>query len=208
MSNVRPPEQMVFRNLFAVAVLVLPTTALAQDADAMPFLRANAIVAWHQVSAPFGKFLLLRGRDGVCAIRFLKFSRREGARPPTAFHSGEERVSSVYQWHYLADAKGSFTSASVKHGSGTVADGPLVGIGRLAFRTEDGIVQCGPMRAAWLPPSSVSFFEKDVPCRNAPYALAPTRWQNLAEIDFKDKRLRWFQCEEDRETFPIPIGDL
>src|SRR5919197_343502 len=88
-----------------------------------------AWVYWHQVAAPFGRFLLIRGAKGQCAVRFTEYQRGHDAKPPTVFSSGEESHDARYEWFYQSDGSGDFTNRNVKHGTGRVSRGAVRGIG-------------------------------------------------------------------------------
>jgi hypothetical protein len=168
--------------LHVLILLLLPLGNNALSAaDLTPAHTEYAHIYWHQVAAPFGKVLLVRAPSGICAIRFTDHHRSRDEKPQTTFDSGEETVRSVYEWHFFAGAKDSLSGLTPLHGTAEVASGALKGVGRLSFQTKDPVVHCGPIRARWLPPSSLSFSE-DSKCASATYDLAPTRETQVVQV--------------------------
>src|SRR4051812_12101758 len=105
------------------SVLLLIATAMAYlSAIAQPMddFKTSARVDWHQVGAPLGKFLLMRGNKGLCAIRFLDYQRGHDAKPPSVFNSGEESHVAHYEWVYQGDGTSDITKGNVKRGKGQV----------------------------------------------------------------------------------------
>src|SRR5262245_40658914 len=166
-----------------------------------------ARIDWHQVAAPFGRVLLIRGPKGQCAVRFTEYQRGHDAKPPTVFSSGEESHYATYEWAYQADGSGGFTNRNATRGTGRVSCGACRGIGRFWFQSGDPYLKCGPLTTFWLPPSSVSFAEEGT-CQTSTYQLSPTGWQDISKANANDARLHWFQCDEKRSSYRIPLEDL
>ena len=166
-----------------------------------------ARVDWHQVAAPFGRFLLIRAAKDLCAVRFTEYHRGGDAKPPTVFSSGEESHYAQYEWFYQSDGSGAFISENVRRGTGRVSHGAVRGVGRFGFESGDPYLRCGPLKTFWLQPSSLSFSEQGT-CQTTDYELSPTSWRDISKVDIKDPRLKWFQCDEKRKSYRIPIKDL
>ncbi|WP_347986060.1 hypothetical protein [Methylomonas sp. AM2-LC] len=166
-----------------------------------------AHIGWHQVSAPFGSFLLIRGDEGVCAVRFIEYHKGNDKKQPTIFSSGEESHSAQYEWFYQGDGSGDFSKSSVIRGIGHVSRGAVIGIGRLGFQSGDPYLTCGPIKTFWLQPSSISFAKK-INCDKAIYELAPTKWQSINDVHLDSAQLNWYHCDEGRKSFRIPISEL
>lgn len=190
-----------------VLLLLLSARFVPAEPSAVDGQPDLAKVDWHQVSAPSGRYLLIRGTKGACAVRFTEYHRGNDAKPPTLFSSGEESRSAQYQWFYQSEGTGRFTTQNATHGTGTVSDGPCQGIGRLCFQSGNPYFKCGPIRVLWLPSSSLSFSE-NATCKTAEYELSATPWSDISAVDITDGRLRWFKCDENRESFRIPMDDL
>jgi hypothetical protein len=166
-----------------------------------------ARVDWHQVAAPFGRVLLIRGAKGQCAVRFAEYQRGHDAKPPTVFSSGEESHYASYEWSYQVDGTGDFTNRHATHGTGRVSRGAVRGIGRFGFQSGDPYLRCGPLKTFWLQPSNVSFSEQ-VLCQTPGYQLSPTGWRDISKVNANDVRLQWFECDEKRNSYRIPLRDL
>ncbi len=95
-----------------------------------------ATITWWGASAPFKCFLLIRDGDFLCAVRFTNFVRGQDARPPSIWTSGDETLTSVYEWHVLARADGAVTSK--QHGRGVVQFTAPRGFGRLIIGGDMG----------------------------------------------------------------------
>lgn len=194
-----------------VSVLVLfvscVKTPMAENLSEL-YQRSNATLTRTEVSAPLGRFLLLRKDKMVCAVRFTKAQRGHDAKPATTFNSGEENFSAEYDWYSQGDGSGDFTLPGVLSGHESVARRPLKGIGRLAFQTGQIYVECGTFdKLFWRYPTWVSFYGKS---RRGDYGieLAPTKWAEIKEMDVHDPCLKWYRYDENRESVDIPLDDL
>jgi hypothetical protein len=201
------PGTLIPRKRTASLLVATAVACLSATAQSANDFKTSARVDWHQVGAPLGKFLLMRGDKGLCAIRFLDYQRGQDAQPPTVFNSGEESHVARYEWLYQGDGSGDITKDNVKRGKGRVSSGPLKGIGRLASQSGDPYVKCGPFVSYWLPPTSVSF-SSSISCSRARYELAPTKWDEMSQVDIRDPRLKWFRCDENRKSFRITSEEL
>ena len=166
-----------------------------------------AHIGWHQVSSPFGSFLLIHGKDGDCAVRFTEYHKGNDKQPSSIFSSGEESYSAQYEWFYQGDGSGDFNKPSTLRGIGKVTRGAIVGIGRLGFQTGNSYLTCGSIKTYWLQPSSISFSKK-ITCNSAIYELSPTKWQSIKDVHLDSPQLNWYRCDEGRKSFRIPINDL
>jgi len=198
-----PPGQFLGAALLSCLFASSPVVADPLPPESTQFARVD----WHQVAAPFGRFLLIRGAKGQCAVRFTEYQRGHDAKPPTVFSSGEESHYASYEWSYQADGTGDFTNRNATRGTGRVSSGAVRGIGRFGFQSGDPYLICGPLRTLWLRPSSVSFSE-GVLCQASAYHLSPTGWQDISKVSANDARLQWFQCDEKRSSYRIPLGEL
>jgi hypothetical protein len=68
------------------------------------------------------------------------------------------------------------------------------------------VVECGPFRLAWNYPTNVAFKFLTNPPKV--YELAPTKWQEISEVNLRDLHLTWYAYDEKRETRYVPIDDL
>ena len=193
------------RNVSIVGACLASPFVLADPADRD--IKTAARVDWHQVAAPFGKFLLMKGDKGLCALRFVEYHRGQDAKPPSVFNSGDESHFAQYEWFFQGDGSGDLGKQNVKTGKGRASVGALKGVGRLASQSGDPYVKCGPFIAYWLPPTSVSF-SGGISCSRARYQLAPTKWQDIPELNPNEPSLKWFKCDESRKSFRIPIEQL
>jgi hypothetical protein len=167
----------------------------------------HAKIDWHQVSAPFGRFLLIRKGSSTCAVRFTEFHRGNNSKPPTLFSSGDESHHAEYDWYWQADGSGDFRKQNVQSGHAKLIQKPLLGIGSFAFQTGIVHVRCGPFKLLWHYPVAVSFDVRGE-CSDERTELAPTVWKNIVDITGDDSRTRWYRCDETRESLLIPLDEL
>lgn len=189
-----------------LVTIVFSSGALAQKDD---WDRQDvAQVSWDGVAAPVGRLLLIRqeGRD-VCAIRFLRVQRGDDKQPQTFFSSGDENVSAEYEWWLLRPSEADGNVRGAQNGKGVVSKGPLVGLGRLAFRTGQSFIQCGAFSLWWDYPARVRFHGA---VRQGDYGveIAPTGWKSVSEINLMEPSLKWYRYEEMRGFMGIPLESL
>lgn len=177
-------------------------TALEQRAQ------SNATVTYMNASAPIGRFLLIRNGKDACAVRFTEFHRGGDAKTPTVFHSGDETLYAEYDWYYQGDGSGDFSKPNIKSGHEKLKRGPMVGIGRFSFQIGTTAVACGPFSLSWMYPNNVGFTLSDTKEDDAGNELAPTKWNDIREVNIHDPRLRWYRYDEDRKKFSVSIDEL
>jgi len=168
-----------------------------------------ARIGWCDIASPFGKFILIKGRKGIGAVRFKEYRRGRDSKPGTTWSSGEEHHIAYYEWFFQADGSMDLSKKNVDHGFGDVSTGPIKGIGRLGFQTGSTYLKCGPVKARWRQPDFVSFFSAtSVKCGDADFELAPTVWEAITEVKANSQALRWFRCDDSRKPFSISVADL
>ena len=175
--------------------------------DKVERLRIHARIDWHQASAPLGRILLIRNANDICAVRFTEFHRGHDAKPPTVFNSGAESLYAEYDWYCQVDGSGDFKKENITRGHGKLVERPLRGIGRLAFQAGKVKVKCGPFKLFWFYPTSISF-SSSPSCDDSHVELAPTKWKEIEEVVASDSKLKWYRCDEHRESIYIPIDEL
>lgn len=154
-----------------------------------------------------GWFLLIRRGKEFCAMKTTGVWRGNDATPPTMFNSGAESFRAEYDWYYTPDYPAQWNTAAVRSGHAVVRDGALKGIGRLAFQTAKGDIECGSMRFAWAPPNSVAFFLGPKQ-GDYGYEMALTKWRTVQEIKPDAPYLKWYRYDENREPKIIRTEDL
>jgi hypothetical protein len=159
-------------------------------------------VGWSSASPAFKRFLLIRDGDFLCAIRFVNYLRGQDASAGSVFSSGDETLTSAYEWYVLEKDGDRFRPA--KQGKDTVKRTPLTGIGRLVLAGGSGNVKCGERKFGWEYPAGINFSQ--VP--KTEMKLAPTRWEDIKDIGLDDPKLKWYSFDPKREQVRIPIGEL
>ncbi len=165
----------------------------------------EAYIATTGASAPIGRFLLVRRGEDVCAVRFTRMYRGNDAHSPSVFSSGDESLYADYEW-YRPHSGSDFSSLQLESGHGQVSSTAMVGLWRFAFGGGNRTVYCGPLPLRWIYPNNLGFrFMTDPPKE---YEMAPTKWQDVREVNPQDQRLKWYRYDESRLNVYIPIDAL
>lgn len=159
-------------------------------------------VGWSSASPPLRKYLLISDGEFLCAIRFVNYVRGQDASEGSIFSSGEETLTSAYEWARL-ERDGNRVRVT-KEGKDVVKRTPLKGIGRFVIAGGPGNVQCGERTFGWEYPAAVNFSQAP----NSAMALAPTRWEAIQDIRLDDAKLKWYSFEPKREQVRISIEQL
>jgi hypothetical protein len=168
--------------------------------------RNSTLISPHSVSAPVGRFLLVRNGHDACALRFTDIHRGGDARPRTWWQEGGESEYAEYDWYYQGDGSGDFTKANVKSGHGKLYEKSAVGIGRLRFSRGINVIQCGPLRLRWSYPSHL-YMTSDKG-DDLGVELAASKWRDLSDVNVRDPRLRWYRYDEQRKDTYISADQL
>ena len=152
-----------FKCSTVLCVLGLMGVSNAHSADeisADPLLKWETMARDHarvtplSVSAPLGRWLLIRTDHSLCAIRFIEFHRGHDAKPATAFNSGEETLIATGE-HVQIDS-GHQTVSVGKAKVISLEQGPVVGLGRFGFAKGNIGIRCGHASLEWTYPNNIS----------------------------------------------------
>jgi hypothetical protein len=191
--------------ILAIALLVSTADAAVGTSALEDNGRIEATVAWSNVIMPGGRILLIKSSQGICALRFLTFERRNDGRPATTFDGGEETQTASYEWRFFRIGGGSSHPTTEKTGHGSVTQKAAYGIGRFVLLGGgNDTIKCGPIRAIWSPPASV-FFSDYHDSGSPGLELAPTARTSLVDVDPSDSSLTWFKLDKNREQFRLPL---
>jgi len=176
----------------------------------------SSFISWNALGAETRRFLLIRREKLLCAIKITGVWRGNDATKATMFNSGEESFRAEYDWYYTPDYPKQWGTAAVLSGHGEVRRGALKGIGRLAFQTVNGEIECGamPMKLSWHPPTSISFYGVEnqfygpVKQGDYGYEMSLTKWRTVQEIKPDAPYLKWYRYDETREPKIIRTEDL
>lgn len=162
----------------------------------------SGYVNWHNAAAPLNKYVLISEGDFLCGIRFVNFRRGQDKTEGSVWSSGDETLSSAYEWH--AFARDGARVRIVEHGSGVAQRTALRGFGRFVIAGGHENIQCGNRQFGWLYPAGIVFSQ--VP--NSERKIALTRWEQASDIDLNDPKLVWYSFDQKRESKRIPLGQL
>lgn len=176
--------------LLSIVVLLLAPRAQGANDNAVPNANRPDEYVYgfqirpHYISAPIGKYLLIRYRDGQYGA--IKFTKTEGG-------SGKWS-SSEYEWYYGIDEAGHFSGPKTQHGTGRATDRFFPILGRLAFNFGNLKIKFKSIELKWLSPTGVSFY-KPSDQDSAIATLAPIDTTNISTISVYDKNIRWLELD-------------
>lgn len=150
---------------------------------------------------PLGRFLLIRKKDKICALKFTKFwSERQGL---------EKEKHAAYISYYQNDGSGNFLSHNVKITEGKASHLPNRGWLRL-FTWQPGTtyVKCGPLEFGWGDYNFIGAFEEGDTLGDHRFEFAPTPWEDINEVNVFDKRIKWYRFDKNRKTIDMPLDKL
>ena len=160
---------------------------------------------------PLGYYALFRKGNSMCAIIFTecgKNKQEEGFVWDRMYYN-----YSIYEWYYTENDD--FKGKNIKRGGGklTLTQIPLLGTPGLIF--EDSDIVCGKIKINAGPCAALSLGFEDI-FKVTPEEIdqkgleaAPTKWKEINEVNLKDKRLKWYKADPNREwDREIPIDEL
>lgn len=153
------------------------------------------------VYMPIGRFLLLRRKNELCAVKFTKVWNED---PGTRIKKYAKYIS-----YYQNDGSGNLLSPNVKVTEGQSSELPFRAWTRL-FIWQPGMmyVQCGPLKISWGDYSFVSACEEGDPHFDRAFEFAPTPLENINDVNVSDKRIKWYRYDKNRKTIDIHIDKL
>jgi len=161
-----------------------------------------ADINWQNASPPFKRYILISDRQFLCAIRFVNYRRGRDAKPGTFWSSGEETLTSAYEWNVIEQV-GSHVKVK-ESGKATVKFSAPKGFGHLIVVGGYGNVICGKHKFGWRYPDGIVFSQAS----NSNMRLAPTRWLAISQIRLDDPKLNWYTYDQNRKEVRIPINEL
>jgi hypothetical protein len=195
--------------LVSVFISCIPMQVFGEETN-KELIRRHVLLTSFSVSSPTGYWLLARKDNMACAIRFTDFKVARSAgyasfSEPTSNSEnnihGEGRIYAEYDFFSQTDGSGDFKKSNVSlgHNKATRADGNWGGYGDL---TGCGslILQIGSFGIG------VAFNLSEP--QGESVELAPTKWQDVGEINISDPRIKWYRYDKTRRDIKIPIEDL
>jgi hypothetical protein len=153
--------------------------------------------------APKPNRILLARQDGrYCAIRFSRLERGNDRLPATSTHSGEETFQAQYEWTELRAEQTGFFSFHAQ-GQGTLAQGALVGVGRMAFGRGKSKISCAGIEFNWSPPTTAYFYSGNKPI-DAGIEFSATDWRDFSSLG-DISSLTWYRLDLKRNK--VTIGE-
>lgn len=175
-------------------------TQLVRDGEEQA--QTAAIVTFGFVAPVLQRVLLIRAKDGVCALRFSSYERAHDAKPGTAFNTGDETFAAEYEWAFYSK------TGSVKSGRHKVSRGAIIGIGRVIVPSTSARIECGPIKGlAWSYPLYVSMYIDSKRSADG-LQFTPTSCLDLSAAKSTAASYTWYKYEEDRATLYIRASEL
>lgn len=183
---------------FMLCLQILGGEMFASEQDIKPLNDSDVGIAPNALRVPMRLILLVRRNQEYCAIKFTKFW--------TGKTQDDEYAR--YESYYQSDKAGDFTNKNVKFIQGELSRPRLRGIGRLSFSFGNKDIQCGPFKLFWSGKGWVCFFNSNQKQGDYGIELAPTKWNDLSEVNVFDSRLKWYRYDGNRKRINIPIDKL
>jgi hypothetical protein len=161
-----------------------------------------ADINWHNASPPFKRYILISDAQFLCAIRFVNFRRGRDSNPGSFWSSGEETLTSAYEWNVLEQV-GNYVKIK-ESGKATVKFSAPKGFGHLIVAGGYGNVICGKRKFGWQYPAGIVFSQAS----NSSMRLAPTPWSTISQIRLDTPKLNWYTFDQNRKEVRIPINEL
>ena len=163
----------------------------------------EAVVTWSTVIVPPGRIVLLDDGRGICQLRLSAAYHRGDANPPATFHGGRVSVIVQYDWRYQAHSTA--TPAKVTRGTGVLTTkDPFAQVHGLEGGGGNGRMKCGTISTRWYPDSALEYGQ-DYGCTKPKLKIAPTSWREFEEVQPEDSRLKWFECQPNRDPIVLPL---
>jgi len=173
---------------------------LPKEGGPLPDPKSVFAIGPNCVGVPAGRIILIRKGSDCCAVRFPKF------------WTGKTREEwyATYESYYQGDGSGDFSSKNVEFRRGEVSD---LGFGSFLgshYYRGDRNFQCGKIRLQWSGQerSWVCFYAFGQTERDHGYALAPTNWTDISEVDVSDPKLVWYKYDAKRKDYYLPIDEV
>ena len=169
--------------------------------------RNNVIITYASVSTPPGRLLLIRRDANYCAVRFTSFHWEPNQ--ATRWRAGDFSHYAEYDWYYQGDGSGDFTRPGIQSGHRQLSRKPAIGLFHpFVWGRGDPFVRCGPFVLIWYYPTHVGFHMTNKKEDGVENELAPTKWEEISEVNVHDARLSWYRFDAKRKEVDVPMNRL
>jgi hypothetical protein len=168
----------------------------ADSTNVESIVKSSAFIRRMSVSAPLGRFLLLRKKTAACAVRF------------TSFHRDGEYKYAEYDWYFQGDGSGDFLRPNATNGHNKLRDTAAIGFGHFVIKPfSTGGVTCGTLQVFWAYPIQLFFVTSGMK-DDYELELAPTKISEIQKVNINNTNLRWYKLSEERPEMIIPTEEL
>lgn len=193
----------MFGFMWCLVVSPKQTYAMETISEIVSKLQSHAWVYGTAISAPLGRYLLLRKDNYNCALKFTSFSEKD-IPDKGLWHFAD------YEWFCSDKVDGKFTGATILKGGGKLDKGPMKQFWRFISFPGDHQILCGDFELSWALPAGIAL-TKGFSLKGIGIEVAPTRWENATDVDFSNQTLKWYfygdPHNEPKEGY-IPLDKL
>jgi hypothetical protein len=182
--------------VFLVGLILLGLGISSRAGESSP--RDHVIIKPNAIWIPVGTIVLARKDREYCAIKIRDAKRGKN----------EGDWNAAYESYYQNDMSGTFANKHAKYRKDELYSRQPGGFGHLtAINRSREVILCGGISVQWSGGNWIYpyvYYDKDY----TRIALAPTKWKDIAEVNFLDPRLVWYGYDEKRPTSEIPLEKL
>ncbi len=188
-----------FLMLSTIILGILISESIANMNDLKTSSNEIATIYYSGIELPVGRILLMRKDSHFGAILFTRFWTEKDGKEKYAF----------YNAYYQEDGTGDFSNENSKSSEGIASELPLRGPFRpFIYQPGDSFIRCGFFKLTWAYRSFVGFMPPDKELGDFGYELAPTAWTEIKDVKIRDRRIKWYRFDKNREKFIISIDNL
>ena len=193
-------------DVFAFCLIILSLmgdngmAASKKEEDIRPPGENEVHIAPDGVMMPLGRILLVRKDTDYCAIKFTKFWTGK---------NDFDRYA-TYEAYYQDDKTGDFTNKNARFCKNELHS-PIPSFSLFGHPVSFGAkkeVKCGSIRLWWTGLGSVYFFKRYQPQGDYGFEFAPTKWEDISQVNVFDKRLKWYRYDGKRKRVNVPVDQL
>jgi hypothetical protein len=197
-------RKLVITSFFClILVSIMGVSGIAaskKEEDIRPPGENEVHIAPDGVMMPLGRILLVRKDADYCAIKFTKFWTGK---------NDDDRYA-TYEAYYQDDKTGDFTNKNAKFCKNELHS-PIPSFSLFGHPVSFGAkkeVQCGRIRLWWTGLGSVYFFKRYQQSGDYGVEFAPTKWEDILQVNVFDKRLKWYRYDGNRKRVNVPVEQL
>ena len=144
------------------------------------------------IGVPLQRWVLLKARSGVCALKFHEFHRDHPNDKGIRYF--DESFYAEYSWYFDEHGTGKFQ----EEGGGSVSKKPNI----WRFIRGDRFIECGDIIVEWAYPTTLSLIISEE-SHNPIFvsngvSIAPTAWNSIDKVNTNENGITWYSYDESR----------